>query len=60
MAHRTASRDESPHLPELYVAPTPGGNSAFHNHHNDFTHIADPNERRRLALAEIDNAPLGW
>ena len=23
-------------------------------------HIADPNERRRLALAEIDKAPFGW
>jgi hypothetical protein len=22
--------------------------------------IADPNERRRLALAEIDKAPFGW
>jgi PHS family inorganic phosphate transporter-like MFS transporter len=23
-------------------------------------HIEDPNERRRLALAEIDKAPFGW
>lgn len=23
-------------------------------------HIQDPNERRRLALAEIDKAPFGW
>ncbi|PVH93698.1 inorganic phosphate transporter 1-6 /Pi cotransporter [Periconia macrospinosa] len=39
---------------------TAGGNSAFHNFHNDFAHIEDPNERRRLALAEIDKAPFGW
>ena len=39
---------------------TAGGNSAFHNFHNDYAHIADPNERRRLALAEIDKAPFGW
>lgn len=39
---------------------TSGGNAAFHNFHNDFLHIEDPNERRRLALAEIDKAPFGW
>ncbi|OJJ50631.1 hypothetical protein ASPZODRAFT_56468 [Penicilliopsis zonata CBS 506.65] len=39
---------------------TSGGNSAFHNFHNDFAHVADPNERRRLALAEIDKAKFGW
>lgn len=39
---------------------TDGGNAAFHNFHNDFAHIQDPNERRRLALAEIDKAPFGW
>ena len=39
---------------------TEGGNVAFHNFNNDFAHIADPNERRRLALAEIDKAPFGW
>jgi len=27
---------------------------------NDFAYISDPNERRRLALAEIDQAPFGW
>lgn len=42
------------------VTRTAGGNSAFHNFHNDYAHIADPNERRRLALAEIDKAPFGW
>ncbi|KAL8927064.1 MAG: hypothetical protein Q9208_002610 [Pyrenodesmia sp. 3 TL-2023] len=39
---------------------TAGGNAAFHNFHNDYAHIDDPNERRRLALAEIDKAPFGW
>ena len=39
---------------------TTGGNAAFHNFHNDYAHIADPNERRRLALAEIDKAPFGY
>lgn len=39
---------------------TPGGNAAFHNFHNDFSHIRDPNLRRRLALAEIDKVPFGW
>lgn len=33
---------------------TEGGNAAFHNFHNDYSHITDPNLRRRLALAEID------
>ncbi|KAK4966525.1 acid phosphatase pho5, partial [Elasticomyces elasticus] len=39
---------------------TAGGNAAFHNFHNDYAHIVDPNERRRLALAEVDKAPFGW
>ncbi|KAK9413835.1 putative Major facilitator superfamily (MFS) profile domain-containing protein [Seiridium unicorne] len=42
------------------VAKTSGGNAAYHNYHNDFVHVQDPNERRRLALAEIDKAPFGW
>ncbi|KAI0584556.1 Inorganic phosphate transporter 1-6 /Pi cotransporter [Pyrenophora tritici-repentis] len=42
------------------AAKTAGGNSAFHNFNNDFAHIEDPNERRRLALAEIDKASFGW
>jgi PHS family inorganic phosphate transporter-like MFS transporter len=46
--------------PAPVVHKTAGGNAAFHNFHNDFAHIADPNERRRLALAEIDKAPFGW
>jgi MFS transporter, PHS family, inorganic phosphate transporter len=39
---------------------TSGGNAAFHNFHNDFAHVTDLNERRRLALAAIDKAPFGW
>lgn len=46
--------------PRAVVAKTAGGNSAYHNFHNDFVHVADLNERRRLALAEIDRAPFGW
>lgn len=38
---------------------TAGGNAAFHNFHNDYAHVSDPNERRRLALAEVDKAPFG-
>jgi PHS family inorganic phosphate transporter-like MFS transporter len=37
-----------------------GGNAAFHNCETDFGHIDNQNERRRLALAEIDKAPFGW
>jgi PHS family inorganic phosphate transporter-like MFS transporter len=44
----------------LRAARTPGGNAAFHNFHNDFEHILNPNQRRRLALAEIDKVPFGW
>ncbi|KAI0013116.1 phosphate permease [Xylariaceae sp. FL0662B] len=50
--------DPSP-APE-YTKKTSGGNNAYHNFHNDFLHVRDPNERRRLALAEIDKAPFGW
>ncbi|KAK7748574.1 acid phosphatase pho5 [Cytospora paraplurivora] len=42
------------------ASKTSGGNAAYHNFHNDFSHVQDPNERRRLALAEIDKAPFGW
>ncbi|KAI0811610.1 major facilitator superfamily domain-containing protein [Xylaria sp. FL0064] len=38
---------------------TYGGNRAFHNFFNDFSHIQDPNLRRRLALSEIDKIPFG-
>lgn len=44
----------------LKANTTAGGNSAFHNFNNDFAHVSDPAERRRLALAEIDKAPFGW
>lgn len=39
---------------------TAGGNAAFHNFINDFAHIEDPLERKRLALEAIDNAKFGW
>lgn len=39
---------------------TNGGNRAFHNFYNDYSHISDPNLRRRLALSEIDKVPFGW
>ncbi|KAL5331863.1 hypothetical protein ACEPPN_001402 [Leptodophora sp. 'Broadleaf-Isolate-01'] len=39
---------------------TIGGNAAFHNFHNDYSHVQDPNLRRRLALSEIDKVPFGW
>ncbi|KAK5995376.1 Repressible high-affinity phosphate permease [Cladobotryum mycophilum] len=51
---------ESVAKPAAVVTKTAGGNSAYHNFHNDFAHVADLNERRRLALAEIDKAPFGW
>ncbi|KAK2600023.1 hypothetical protein QQS21_005257 [Conoideocrella luteorostrata] len=38
---------------------TYGGNRAFHNFYNDYSHISDPNLRRRLALSEIDKVPFG-
>ena len=40
------------------VTGTVVGNSAYH--YDDFAHVLDPKERRRLALAEIDKAPFGW
>ncbi|KAI0509274.1 major facilitator superfamily domain-containing protein [Xylaria bambusicola] len=50
-------------LPEpmspLTYERTYGGNRAFHNFFNDFSHIQDPNLRRRLALSEIDKIPFG-
>lgn len=45
---------------EIKANMTSGGNAAYHNFNNDFAHISDVNERRRLALAEIDKAPFGW
>ena len=47
-------------VPNPVLHKTSGGNAAYHNFNNDFAHIQDPNERRRLALAEIDKAPFGW
>ncbi|CDK27448.1 unnamed protein product [Kuraishia capsulata CBS 1993] len=37
-----------------------GGNAAFHDFVEDFAHIDDPLERRRLALAKIDEAKFSW
>ncbi|GMM32156.1 phosphate transporter [Martiniozyma asiatica (nom. inval.)] len=39
---------------------TAGGNAAFHNFINDFAHVSDPLERKKLALEKIDNASFGW
>ncbi|KAF2176193.1 phosphate permease [Zopfia rhizophila CBS 207.26] len=36
------------------------GNSAYRDVPGVYTHIVDPNERRRMALAEVDKAPFGW
>lgn len=47
-----------PAMPVAHVR-TYGGNRAFHNFFNDFSHIKDPNLRRRLALSEIDKIPFG-
>ncbi|OBA25812.1 MFS general substrate transporter [Hanseniaspora valbyensis NRRL Y-1626] len=44
---------------DVYVREN-GGNAAFHNYINDFSHIKDPLERRRLALEKIDNAGFTW
>lgn len=45
---------------EVPIFHTAGGNAAFHNFHNDYGHIQDLNQRRRLALSEIDKIPFGW
>lgn len=47
-------------IPQQPVMKTSGGNAAYHNFNNDFLHVSDLNERRRLALAEVDKAPFGW
>jgi PHS family inorganic phosphate transporter-like MFS transporter len=39
---------------------TSGGNAAFHNYINDFSHIQNPNERRKAALQAIDQSKFGW
>jgi len=37
------------------------GNLAYHNVVGVYSHISDPNEKRRLVLAEIDKSPsFGW
>ena len=34
------------------VGKTAGGNAAFHNFHNDYVHIEDPNERKSLQRSD--------
>lgn len=46
--------------PAIPVDRTYGGNAAFHNFYNDYSHITDANLRRRLALSEVDKIPFGW
>jgi PHS family inorganic phosphate transporter-like MFS transporter len=36
------------------------GNTAYPSYEETYAHIVDPNERRRLALAEIDKSAFGW
>lgn len=61
MTNTEQSREAEPKpLIPVVLHTTSGGNAVWHNFHNDFAHIQDPNERRRLALAEIDRAPFGW
>jgi len=36
------------------------GNSAYRDVDAVYSHILDPNERRRMVLADIDKAPLSW
>lgn len=54
------SEKEDIHVEETAKNMTNGGNAAFHNYINDFAHIEDPLERRRLALQKIDEASFGW
>ncbi|KOS20454.1 Inorganic phosphate transporter PHO84 [Escovopsis weberi] len=61
----SAAVDNTQVLPQPAVSlrltrnDTIGGNNAFHNFYNDFSHITDPNLRRRMALSEIDKVPFG-
>ena len=45
---------------ELTTSEESSINEAFHSYVNDFDHIEDPLERRRLALEKIDNSKFGW
>ncbi|KAL4889899.1 major facilitator superfamily domain-containing protein [Aspergillus ambiguus] len=44
----------------MTTASPSGGNAAFPNYDAELAHIVDPNERRRQALTQIDQAPFGW
>ncbi|PHH66083.1 hypothetical protein CDD81_608 [Ophiocordyceps australis] len=59
MADSNDDMISSPAAP-LNPGLTFGGNRAFHNFYNDYSHIPDPNLRRRLALSEIDKVPFGF
>lgn len=37
-----------------------GGKTVFRSLHDQFQDVRNPNDKRRLALAEIDRAPFGW
>ncbi|PYH99813.1 phosphate permease [Aspergillus ellipticus CBS 707.79] len=42
------------------MAASTAGTAAVSNYTIDLSHVEDPNERRRQALARIDNAPFRW
>lgn len=42
------------------AALTNGGSTASNNFHDQLIHATDVNERRRLALSQIDHARFGW
>ncbi|KAF9735440.1 H+ symporter [Paraphaeosphaeria minitans] len=45
----------------MHSLPLPkAGNSAYHDATSVYYRTQDPNERRRMALAEVDKAPFGW
>ncbi|KAK3077501.1 hypothetical protein LTS18_010076, partial [Coniosporium uncinatum] len=63
----SAALRESPGFPGIPTSPPPPklhfhkiGSSAYRDVPDVYRHITDPNEKRRLALAEIDKAPFGW
>jgi len=63
----SAALRESPGSPGIPTSLPPPklhfhkiGSSAYRDVPDVYRHITDPNEKRRLALAEIDKAPFGW
>lgn len=51
---------ESPKQAALVGHQTPERKNVNPDFHDDFVDVVDVNERRRLALAEVDGAPFGW